>query len=147
MYRTHNNSDIAWLVARGFSRTFFISKVKYWLSTWVWILSLTHTYRMKLIFETSDQPLLADSCYPTSAIPAGNTSLASGIQNPKWLYRFWKTVMSESFGPSFEIWNETKVIRHIVNHCVFYLRKVLRSKLNRIETGFSFFFQINMFKF
>lgn len=49
--------------------------------------------------------------------------------------------MSESFGPSFEIWNETKVIRHIVNHRVFYLRKVLRSKLNRIETVFFFFFK------
>lgn len=44
--------------------------------------------------------------------------------------------MSKSFRTSFAIWNETKVIRHKVNHRVFYLRKVLRSKLNRIETVF-----------
>lgn len=48
--------------------------------------------------------------------------------------------MSKSFITSFEIWNEPEVIRHIVNHRVFYLRKVLRSKLNRIETVFFFFF-------
>lgn len=48
--------------------------------------------------------------------------------------------MSKSFRTSFAIWNETKVILHKVNHRVFYLRMVLRSKLNRIETVFFFFF-------
>lgn len=42
--------------------------------------------------------------------------------------------MSKSFRTSLEVWNETEVIRHIVNHRVFYLRRVLRSNLNRIET-------------
>lgn len=42
--------------------------------------------------------------------------------------------MSKSFRASLEIWNETEVIRHIVNHRVFYLRRFLRSNLKRIET-------------
>lgn len=35
-------------------------------------------------FETSDRPLMADRCYPTSAIPACNTSLAHlrGFKTP-----------------------------------------------------------------